>query len=58
VGTRTLHRRPQRPITEGMQVLLLLILTFVFFVAGLYGGGFMAMICWGMSVGSFLLALD
>jgi hypothetical protein len=41
-----------------MKVLLLLILTFVFFVVGVYAGGFMAMICWGMSAGSFLLAID
>ena len=41
-----------------MRPLLLLALTFVFFVVGLYAGGFMAMVCWGMSAGSFLLAID
>ena len=41
-----------------MKVLLLLVLTFVFFVVGLYAGGFMAMILWGMSGSAFLLAVE
>ncbi len=41
-----------------MRALLLLILTFAFFVVGLYAGGFMAILLWGMSAASFLLALD
>jgi hypothetical protein len=41
-----------------MKTLLLLALTFVFFVVGLSAGGFMAMVCWGMSLGAFLLAID
>jgi len=41
-----------------MRLLLLLVLCFAFFVIGLYAGGFLAMIAWGMSAASFLLALD
>jgi hypothetical protein len=41
-----------------MRLLLLLALTFVFFVVGLYAGGFMAMILWGMAASSFLLAIE
>jgi hypothetical protein len=41
-----------------MRSLLLLVLTFVFFVVGLYAGGFMAILLWGMSASSFLLALE
>jgi hypothetical protein len=41
-----------------MRVLLLLVLTFVFFVVGLYAGGFLAMVLWAMAASSFLLALE
>ena len=41
-----------------MKVLLLLALMMVFFVVGFYAGGFMAIVCWGMSAGSFVLAID
>jgi hypothetical protein len=41
-----------------MRLLLLLVLAFVFFVVGLYAGGFMAIVLWGMSGSSFLLAID
>jgi hypothetical protein len=41
-----------------MRALLLLVLTFVFFVVGLAAGGFMAIVLWGMSGTSFLLAID
>jgi hypothetical protein len=41
-----------------MRALLLLVLTFVFFVVGLASGGFMAIVLWGMSGTSFLLAID
>ena len=41
-----------------MRLLLLLALTFVFFVVGLYAGGFMAIVLWGMSATSLLLALE
>jgi hypothetical protein len=41
-----------------MRTLLLLVLTFVFFVVGLYAGGFMAMVLWGMAASSFLLAIE
>jgi hypothetical protein len=41
-----------------MKSLLLLALCFVFFVVGLYAGGFMAMILWAMAASSFLLAIE
>jgi hypothetical protein len=41
-----------------MRALLLLILTSVFFVVGLAAGGFMAIVLWGMSGTSLLLAID
>jgi hypothetical protein len=41
-----------------MRSLLLLALTFVFFVVGLYAGGFMAIVLWAMSGSSFLLTID
>ena len=41
-----------------MRSLLLLVLTFAFFVVGLYAGGFMAIVLWGMLGTAFLLALD
>jgi hypothetical protein len=41
-----------------MRLVLLLVLTFVFFVVGLYAGGFMALILWAMSASSFLLAIE
>jgi hypothetical protein len=41
-----------------MRTLLLLILTCAFFVVGLYTGGFAAMLLWGMSAGSFLMAIE
>jgi hypothetical protein len=36
----------------------MLILTFVFFVVGLYAGGFAAMVLWAMAASSFLLAIE
>jgi hypothetical protein len=41
-----------------MRPLLLLALTFVFFVVGLCTGCFMAIVLWGMSASSLLLALE
>jgi hypothetical protein len=41
-----------------MRSLLLLALTFAFFVVGLYAGGLMAIVLWGMSASSLLLALE
>jgi hypothetical protein len=41
-----------------MRTLLLLLLSLVFFVVGLYAGGFMAIVVWGMAASSFLLALE
>jgi hypothetical protein len=41
-----------------MRTLLLLILTSVFFVVGLYAGGFAALILWAMSASAFLLAIE